>query len=143
MQRLNIVTLGTKDLENSKNFFRELFGWKPTKKDSTDIAFYDMGGWLVALYPWDHLAGDALTSPRGEGFPGITLAHNVREKKDVARVLALAEELGAQIVKPAQDAFWGGHSGYFKDLDGHYWEVAWNPFTPTLPDGTLDIRSEA
>lgn len=24
-------------------------------------------------------------------------------------------------------AFWGGHSGYFADPDGHLWEVAWNP----------------
>lgn len=142
MNRLNIVTLGSRDLEKSKKFFRDLFDWRPTKNDSKDIAFYDMGGWMVALFPWVHLADDVTVSPKGEGFPGITLAHNVRSKEEVATVLSRAEILGAKIIKPAQDVFWGGHSGYFQDLDGHYWEVAWNPFTPTLPDGTLDIKSD-
>jgi predicted lactoylglutathione lyase len=140
MNRLNIVTLGVRNLENSKQFFLELFDWKPLKKSSDDIAFYDMGGWLVALYPWDLLAEDVTVPANGEGFPGITLAHNVRKKEDVADVLIRAQKLGGKIVKPAQDVFWGGHSGYFKDLDSHYWEIAFNPFTPTLPDGTLDTQ---
>ena len=65
-----------------------------------------------------------------------------RQKADVAAVLEQARGCGARIVKPAQDVFWGGHSGYFQDLDGYYWEVAWNPFSPVLPDGTLEIKSE-
>ncbi|MES2856161.1 MAG: VOC family protein [Bdellovibrionota bacterium] len=142
MNRLNIVTLGSRNLESSKKFFHELFGWKPTSKESDEIAFYDMGGWMVALFPRDHLAKDVTVSSDGHGFPGITLAHNVKSKDEVAVKLARAEKLGAKIIKPAQDVFWGGHSGYFSDLDGHYWEVAWNPFTPILPDGTLDIKSD-
>ena len=142
MKRLNIVTLGTKDLKKSKDFFLRLFEWAPCKKDSDEIAFYDMGGWYFALYPWDLLAEDATVSPKGEGFSGVTLAHNVRDKAEVSKVLAKAEELGGTILKPAQDVFWGGHSGYFKDLDGHLWEVAWNPFSPTNEDGTLDITHE-
>jgi hypothetical protein len=38
-------------------------------------------------------------------------------------------------VKPAQDVFWGGHSGYFADPDGHLWEVAWNPHLPLSAEG--------
>ena len=63
----------------------------------------------------------------GSGFPGITLAYNVRSKQEVAGFLNVAKAAGGKIVKPAQDVFWGGHSGYFADLDGHLWEVAWNP----------------
>lgn len=44
MNRLHFITLGTRDLEKSKAFFRELFGWNPTMKDSKDVAFFDMGG---------------------------------------------------------------------------------------------------
>jgi catechol 2,3-dioxygenase-like lactoylglutathione lyase family enzyme len=142
MNRVNFVTLGTKDLNRSKRFFRDLFGWIPTKNDSNDIAFFDMGGWILSLFPWDHLAEDAAVSPEGSGFPGITIAHNVRTKEEVASVLKKAESLGAQVVKPAQDVFWGGHSGYFRDLDGHFWEVAWNPFNPVRADGTIEVQSE-
>jgi uncharacterized glyoxalase superfamily protein PhnB len=41
-----------------------------------------------------------------------------------------AGSAGAVIVKPAQEAFWGGYVGYFLDPDHHLWEVAWNPQWP-------------
>ena len=141
MKRVNMVGLGVLDLEKSKKFFKDLFDWSPKDDLGGDqIAFYNMGGWFFSLYPRDKLAEDVTVSAEGSGFPGITLAHNVIKKEDVAVLLAKAESLGAKLIKPAQDVFWGGHSGYFQDLDGHYWEVAWNPFTPTLEDGTLDIE---
>ncbi|MBX3019702.1 MAG: VOC family protein [Bdellovibrionaceae bacterium] len=139
MQRLNIVTLGVRDLEKSKSFFHELFGWHPTEADSSKIAFYDQGGWLFALFPWEHLAHDVTVSGEGQGFRGVTLAHNVRTKEEVAPLLERAVSCGAKIVKPAQDVFWGGHSGYFQDLDGHFWEVAWNPYLKIQADGLLDL----
>lgn len=141
MKRLNIVTLGTHDMGRARSFYQNLFEWSPYNKEE-EIAFYDMGGWIFALYPYDKLAEDVTISPKGEGFSGVTLAHNVREKNEVAEILSKAEELGAKVLKPAQDVFWGGHSGYFQDPDGHLWEVAYNPFTPTKEDGTLDIKSE-
>ena len=58
MKRLNIVTLGVADLEASRNFFQKLFNWIPRDKDSKDIIFYNMGGWILALYPRDLLAED-------------------------------------------------------------------------------------
>lgn len=69
------------------------------------------------------------------GKPSSMVAYCVREKHQVAEVLSLAKKAGAQIVKPAQDVFWGGHSGYFRDPEGHYWEVAFNPFSPVGPKG--------
>ena len=98
-----------------------------------------LGGLVLALYPWKTLAEDALqgSSAAGEGFRGMTLAHNVADKESVAPLLALAEKAGGRIVKPAQDVFWGGHSGYFADLDGHLWEVAWNPFVSLSSTGEL------
>lgn len=139
MKRLNIITLGVKNLKKSRDFFETLFGWKSKDKNSEEIVFYNMGGWMVALYPLELLAKDATVSPSGSGFPGITLAHNVRDKEDVTEILEKAKSLGARIVKPAKDAFWGGHSGYFQDLDEHLWEVAFNPFTKILENGTLDL----
>ena len=76
----------------------------------------------------------------GKGFGGITLAHNVERKEEVAEVLRLAEKAGGKIVKPAQDVFWGGHSGYFADLDGYYWEVAWAPMCSFDETGALVFK---
>ena len=138
MKRLNIVTLGVVDLTQSRGFYEELFGWEP-RGNEEQISFYNMGGWMIALYPRELLAEDAQVPPEGSGFSGITLAHNVERKDEVSIFLEKAKGLGATVVKEAQDVFWGGHSGYFKDQSGHLWEVAFNPFTKTLADGTLDI----
>ena len=73
------------------------------------------------------LAADASVGSSGAGFPGFTLAHNVRSREAVDELLREAEAAGAAIVKPAKDTDWGGYSGYFSDPDGFLWEVAWNP----------------
>jgi uncharacterized protein len=75
----------------------------------------------------------------GSGFRGFTLAHNVRNKEDVAGVLKTAEAAGATITKPAQDVFWGGHSGYFADPDGNLWEVVWNPHFKLNDRGEIEL----
>lgn len=68
-------------------------------------------------------------------FNGVSIAYNAREKADVDTVLVEAKAAGGTIVKPAEDAFWGGYSGYFTDPDGHLWEIAWSPFFPITEDG--------
>lgn len=62
------------------------------------------------------------------GFNGVTFAHNARSKDEVVEIIRRAETAGARIIKEPQDVFWGGFSGYFTDLDGYYWEVAWGPY---------------
>ena len=91
----------------------------------------------MGLYGRDALAEDANLPLSGEGFSGITLAHNARTKEEVDSLLEEAREAGAKILKPAQEVFWGGYSGYFADPDGHAWEVAWNPFFEIDGDGNV------
>jgi len=69
----------------------------------------------------------------------FAIAYNTRLREDVDTVLAEASAAGAEIIKPAQAAFWGGYSGYFRDLDGHLWEVAWNPGFPLDELGTIQL----
>lgn len=57
-------------------------------------------------------------------------------------MLENAETSGAELLKPAQEAFWGGYSGYFSDPDGFLWEVVWNPFFPIAEDGSIQIPDE-
>jgi hypothetical protein len=92
------------------------------------MSFFSLNGSWLALYPWEHLAQDALMESTGSGFRGFTLAHTVENEHQVIELLEQAKNAGAQIVKSAQKTEWGGFSGYFSDLDGHLWEVAYNPF---------------
>ncbi len=124
---ITIITLGVEDLQRSIDFYEKGLGF-PRKDDSESIAFFEMTGLLLALYPRDALAEDITIPPHGSGFQGFTLAHNVESPEAVDRVLAEAVAVGAALVKPGQVADWGGYSGYFKDPDGFYWEVAHNPF---------------
>jgi catechol 2,3-dioxygenase-like lactoylglutathione lyase family enzyme len=138
--RISLVPLGVDDLERSWRFYADGLGWPTTWTPDKGVIFFRTGGTVLSLFGYDALAQDAGESfrvPRAK-FSGITLAHNVREKEQVAEVLALAERAGGTIVKPAQDAFWGGHHGYFTDPDGHLWEVAYGAF-PLRDDGSLDV----
>lgn len=124
--RISIITLGVSNMERSHKFYRDGLGL-PTKDEGEGIVFFQLQGTWLALYPREKLAEDVTVLPDGHGFSGVTLAHNTRTREEVDAVLAEAEAAGATIVKPAQDVFWGGYSGYFTDPDGHLWEVAWNP----------------
>ena len=127
-QSLGMVTLGVQDLQRSLQFYRDGLGWKLSSASQDDVAFFPLGGVVLALYPREKLAEDATVDPDGKGFSGIALAYNAKSREEVNQVLQQVEQLGATIVKSAEDVFWGGYSGYFADPDGHLWEVAWNPF---------------
>jgi catechol 2,3-dioxygenase-like lactoylglutathione lyase family enzyme len=127
-EKLNIVTLGVKDLERFLKFYKDGLGWKPSSASNENIAFFQMGGVVLSLYPREKLAEDVKINSGGSGFSGITLAYNAKAEAEVDEVLKRVEDLGATIVKKAEKVFWGGCSGYFVDFDGHLWEVAWNPF---------------
>jgi catechol 2,3-dioxygenase-like lactoylglutathione lyase family enzyme len=137
-QRVSIITLGVANLERSRQFYERL-GWRRALAKSEGIVFFQAGGMAVALYPRAELAKDANVAPDGSGFQAITLAYNARNRLEVDSVLAAALAAGANLLKPAQEAFWGGYSGYFSDPDGFPWEVAWNPSFPIAADGSIRI----
>jgi catechol 2,3-dioxygenase-like lactoylglutathione lyase family enzyme len=137
--RISFITLGVADFQRSLKFYQDGLGFPLSSASKDDIAFFKTGGAVLALYPRDKLAEDAQVPAPGSGFRGVTLAHNVRRREEVSEVLALAAAAGGTITKPAQDVFWGGHSGYFTDPDGHLWEVVWNPFFPFADEGTVVV----
>ena len=128
-QRITLVTLGVRDLSRSIAFYRAL-GWTahPTSVDG-EVAFFDTGGLVVALWGRDELAADSGVDDSG-GWGGVTLAHNVREAENVDAVLAGAVASGARLARAGAPTPWGGYSGVFIDPDGHPWEVAVNPGWP-------------
>jgi hypothetical protein len=137
--RITLVTLGVSDLPRSVAFYRDGLGFPLSSASTEEVAFFRLQGLALGLYPRRLLAEDAAVPDSAPGFSGITLAHNVRERDEVDRTLEHAARAGATITKRAEDAFWGGRSGYFADPDGHLWEVAWNPGLPLGPDGTMTL----
>lgn len=139
-QRLSLITLGVRDLVRSRAFYTEGLGWVPSELSNENVVFYQCAGVVFGLYGRDALAEDAaLDSAEGSGFRGVALAYNTRSREDVDDVLALAARAGATISKPAEEAFWGGYSGYFADPDGHLWEIAWNPGFTIDADGHVTL----
>ncbi len=127
-QKLNLITLGVNDFKKALNFYEKGLGWKKSSASQDDIAFFPLGGIVLGIYPRKALAEDVTVSEKGSGFSGITLSYNAKDEKEVDAVLQKAETAGAIILKTGQRVFWGGYSGYFKDPDGHIFEVAHNPF---------------
>ena len=127
-QKLNLITLGTEDFEKSLDFYEKGLGWKKSEKSMDGLALFDLGGIILALHPKKDLAEDANLPYQPTSFSGLTISHNTRSEAEVDEILEKVAKLGATIVKPAQKVYWGGYSGYFKDLDGHLFEVAYNPF---------------
>jgi len=137
-QRVSLITLGVADLNRSAEFYQHL-GWRRSMAKAEGVVFFQTGGMALSLFPRTELAKDANLAPEGHGFSGIALAYNTRSREEVNAVLAEAEAAGAKILKPAQNAFWGGYSGYFADPDGFAWEVAWNPYFKMAEDGAIQI----
>lgn len=139
-QHLHIVTLGVKDLETSRKFYEETLGWKAAAVSSDGITFFQAGGVVLALFPREALAEDAVTSPEGSGFSGFTLAHNARSESEVDEIIRDLKAKGVTIAKEPQKVFWGGYSSYFVDPDGYHWEVAYNPFFPFDEKGNVKLE---
>ena len=128
MNRMNLITLGVRDINKSLHFYRDGLGFKTSvKEDNPDIVFFQNNGTRLALYPLKELAEDISKEnpPTGQGFSGITLAYNAKSKEEVDAIFQQAKEAGAKIIKEPQMVFWGGYSGYFTDPDGYYWVVAY------------------
>ena len=125
--RISMVTLGVSNLEKSSEFYEKGLGF-PKMDSPAGTAFFTLNGSWLGLYPRELLAEDATVPPEGSGFKGITLSHNVGSEDEVEAIVNQALTAGAKLVKAPQKVSWGGFSGYFKDFDGHLWEVAYNPY---------------
>ena len=138
-QHLHIITLGVQDLEISRKFYAETLGWNIARPQE-GIAFFQAGGVVLALFPREELAKDALVDADGGGFAGISLAYNAQSEAEVDEIIGDLRSKGVKIVKEPQKVFWGGYSFYFADPDGYLWEVAYNPFFPFDEKGNLKLE---
>lgn len=138
-QKLHLITLGVDDFEKSLNFYEKGLGWKKSDKSLDGLALFPLGGIVLALHPRHELAADTTLNFQATEFSGLTISYNAKSEKEVDDLLKQVEKLGAVIIKPAQKVYWGGYSGYFKDLDGYLFEVAYNPFWEMDDQGNLKL----
>ena len=139
--RISLVTLAVRNLPETIRFY-EALGWRRSNIGGAEVAFFQAGGSILAVWSRDALAADAAVSSDGDGFRSSSLAYNVRHPEEVDAALATAAAAGARITRPAEEAFWGGRTGYFTDPDGHLWEVAWNPAFAIDETGAVHLPSE-
>ena len=138
-QRVSLITLGVADIARATAFYERL-GWKAsTASVPGEVTFFRAGGMAVGLWGRSNLASDTRQEDTGATFSGVALAYNTRSREEVDAVLAEAVAAGGRVLRPTEVPPWGGATGYFADLDGHAWEVAWNPSFPIAEDGTIRI----
>jgi predicted lactoylglutathione lyase len=119
-QRVSFITLGVSDLLAAKHFYQEKFGWQPLENESDGIVFFQLNG-----------------LNNGAGFRRFTLAINCYSEQEVNDLFEGFRNRGVNIVKAPEKVFWGGYSGYIKDIDDNLWEIAYNPFIPLDNTGNI------
>ena len=131
--RISVITLGVADLERSLSFYRDGLGL-PTEGiigrefEHGAVAFFDLSGGLkLAIWAQDDICHDTGLPKQAISSTAFTIGHNVLHRQEVDQVMEAARRAGAEVVKPPQGTFYGGYAGYFRDLDGHLWEIVWNP----------------
>jgi uncharacterized protein len=131
--RISVVTLGVADLEQSLSFYRDGLGL-PTEGivgrefEHGAVAFFDLsGGVKLGLWAQDDLSHDTGLPKQPVSSTAFSIGHNVLRREDVDEIMDVAHRAGASIVKCAAETFYGGYAGYFRDPNGHLWEIVWNP----------------
>ena len=133
-QRLDVITLAVDDLERSLLFYRDGLGLRTRGIVATDLVDHETGaagaivvfqldgGLTLALYPRSELAKDAAIAAGPPRSGEFSLGQLVSSRDEVDDLLARAVAAGASVTAP-HDRPWGIYSGYFRDPDGHLWEI--------------------
>jgi catechol 2,3-dioxygenase-like lactoylglutathione lyase family enzyme len=136
-QRVSLITVGVADLARSRRFYERL-GWRGQEVEET--VFFQIGGQALVLWGREQVAADAGIVDDGRPtFSGIVLAHNVGSPDEVDQIVAAAASAGAEVTKDPAETFYGGYAGFFRDPDGHVWEIAHNPGFTLEADGSLTL----
>ncbi len=137
--RIHVVTLAVEDLDRALAFYRDGLGFQTEgligtefkgdeqNPDGTTAVFHLDGGLMLSIYPRSELAKDALVPLAPATSGEFSLGHLVASRAEVDQVMSQAQAAGAVVADPPRDRPWGIYSGYFRDPDGHLWEIIWNP----------------
>lgn len=134
---ISFVTLGVLDLERSRRFYAAL-GYREHARSNPHVAFFDLGGQVLGLFPRAALAEDAnVDAAAADAGLAFSLARNVADESDVQALLDRVVAAGGRVTREPSSPPWGGTRGYFADPDGFAWEIAWNPGMQVDVDGRV------
>ena len=133
-QQISVVTLGVSDLERSRRFYGEGFGWQPVFENE-EILFFQMNGLVLGVWLAEKLAVDMKRAATPPG--SMSLAHNVESQEAADALLARLVEHGGKLMRAGDAPPHGGYRGYVADPDGHSWEIAHNPAWPIDGEGRV------
>ena len=138
---LTAVTLGVADVPKSARFYEALGFKRKVRATGDEVAFYQAGGVVLALWDWNKLADDAALRPEPSppAFRGSTLAWNCATVDEVDEVFTHALKVGGRLLRKPEKTEYGGYRGYFADPDGHPWEIAHNPHWTLRDDGSIEL----
>lgn len=134
-QQIAVVTLGIADLDRSRRFYGEGFGWGPVFANE-EVVFYQMNGFVLGTWLRSAMEADMKRSHEAGAGP-VALAHNVAGHEDVKAVMDRLVRSGGETLRPPDTPPHGGLRGYVADPDGHAWEIAWNPAWTIDADGLV------
>lgn len=141
--RMTVITLGMADLARATAFYREIFSIPPSRNTKVSPSFrclacgFRSTRWINS----PRISRRMSRCPHRIHFAASPSLTTARSKEEIVSIFARAAEAGAHIAKTPQDTFWGGHSGYFSDPDGNYWEVAWGPMFEFTEHGDLRFKA--
>lgn len=138
-QQISVITLGVRDLGESRRFYVDGFGWRPVFENE-EIVFYQMNGLVLGTWLKAQLEAD-MQRRAGGGPEAMALAHNVGSSDEVRDVMQRLVAAGGRILRPADAPPHGGFRGYVADPDDHAWEIAWNPAWPISPEGYVSFSA--
>ena len=141
---ISLITLGVDDIQRSRTFYEHVLNF-PLKVDLGAFVFFELNNTVFSIGSRDALAKDIRADDSNQGFSGITLAHNVNTDEEVVEIIEAVRQAGCTIVKEPKKVDWGDCLGaYFRDPDGHLWEVTSNPSgmyeTHTSSDSSVERR---
>eukprot|EP00549_Striatella_unipunctata_P024292 CAMPEP_0118717330 /NCGR_PEP_ID=MMETSP0800-20121206/28080_1 /TAXON_ID=210618 ORGANISM="Striatella unipunctata, Strain CCMP2910" /NCGR_SAMPLE_ID=MMETSP0800 /ASSEMBLY_ACC=CAM_ASM_000638 /LENGTH=149 /DNA_ID=CAMNT_0006624017 /DNA_START=70 /DNA_END=519 /DNA_ORIENTATION=- len=139
--RVSIITLGVKDLKRSNRFYQEIMGWARTSASNDQISFFYINkSMLLSLYNCEALVKDTgIMDPMSLSSLGrFTMAYTCKSEQEVDGLFEYFKKYEVKVVKEPHKVFWGGYSGYISDPDGHYWEIAYNPYLVMDPNGHVE-----
>jgi len=133
LERMGHLSLRVSDLDASEKFYTEILGMRPVWRSEGEIAFLDCGNDDLALI---QIPKEEVQAFRERAQSSQSLHHfgfRVRSKDGVDQLAEEMKARGVVIDDGPRDHRDGSRSFYFRDPDGNYVQILWDPIreTPT------------
>lgn len=124
--KINIITLAVDDLEKSIAFYKDGLGLPMEELvEGADHIIFGLEGDLSLVLSLRSELEEFNQSNSVEKSSEVILSSAVESKEEVDSILKTATEFGGSILPNQPKEYDWGYSGYFKDPDGHMWEIVY------------------